>query len=201
MREVLIPRLRERGVPIFLADGEELNLPRFTQMVLDLDAVDALVDGEFPPGCRRNIAPCLEKAAKRRNEAVWSDGFEQFVRTLLTGKLYIDAQNEGEIAQKMAAIQMLAQVMERFFATDDLIYAFVGGVREALGAVARYTRDAELVFAASHAFGRDENQPDVDEVISLAEAGRSADLRALLGVSHIQAFGQAVEAIQSGRPG
>lgn len=197
MREVLIPRLQEKGVPITVAADEDLDLLKFVRMILDLDAVDALVAGEFPPSCRKNIAPCLAKAAERKGEAIWADGFEQFVRTLLTGKLYIDAQNEGEIAEKMAAIQRLAQAMEYFFAADALIYDFVGGVREALGAVARYTKDAEVVFAAAHAFGR-ENQPDVDEVIALAEEGRVDNLREILGMEHLADFNTSVAAIQAG---
>lgn len=195
---ILIPRLRDGQIEIDPFPEGRFNLPELVRRIIDLNGVSVLVEKEFPPSCRRNIEPCLMRAAERKHEPLWADAFEQFVRTLLAAKLYVDAQNGGEIARKMASIQKLAQVMELYF-TKDLIYEFIGGVREVLGSIARYTKSAELLFAAAH-FIECEKNLDVDLILELCEEGNNRELKSMFGDAHRESFDAAIQKIQSINP-
>jgi hypothetical protein len=172
VRDELLRNLAERGVELDLDVGIKgwFSLPQLTQAIVEQEnGVSVLLETEFPPVCQQKLGPVIESAANREG-GYWSDAYSDLVRTLLTSKLYLEARDESEIAAKMAAIQKVAAVLEGFF-TDEAIDAFVGGIREAIAAVARYTKDSETLFAASVYFERHKalDEDLVDQILETVE--------------------------------
>ena len=168
MKEILIPRLNAKGVPI--DPDRDWSLPEFTTAIIKADAVDILLKNEFPPVCLERIAPCLDRIREGRvRGALWKDGFEQVLRTLVTAKLYLEAEDESQIAKKMAAIQRLSSTLACYF-DANCIEDFIGGIREALASIPRYTKDPELTFKASCFFEQHKmlDEIDVDRIIDEA---------------------------------
>lgn len=160
VKQELLRKMGEQGVDLGIDVEEEgwFNLPRLTHAIIKANGVGVLLETEFPPVCVKVLSPVVEAASQLEGE-YWSDAYADLVKTLLASKLYLEARDESEIAAKMAAIQKVAIVLESFW-DEATIDAFVGGIREAIGAVARYSKDSETLYACAVYFN---THPELDE--------------------------------------
>jgi hypothetical protein len=124
------------------------NLPDFSNGIIKTNAVNELLEEEFP-GCdetRRCVESYENNISDNSYNRIYYDAYEQVLRTIIGMKVYLKTEMKNkkiinEITDKRNSVRFAAKILTRFNTKESLFD--LGYAREAIGNTVRETGHTE----------------------------------------------------------